>query len=774
MKIVLAHPPLDDPTLPYHSTAYLAGHLVHCGFDDVAIRDVNIEMVNWTFEEAVFSSFYEEADRRLKALERKGSLSFLEQEEYLGLWRQHRVSYEQLQRSLAGLRDRDAFLAFDEYKTFRMSLLRYESMLGSLSYPGDVTNFRQVSRGRFSPYNFRDLFEPGLTATICQVFDRFLDERLADDAQLAAADCLGLSIVYDHQMFHALHMARWAKRRWPDKQILLGGTSISQFYKYIRDKQQMRRFFEMCDGIVVGEGETALCQIADAGQVKPGAKVHNLISYDRTADKLYLPDCIHYENVPALGRPLFRYPWDLYLAPARGINYSPTRGCYWNRCTFCDYGLNTSKPTSPWRERRVDQAVDDLRSAIGETGARYVYFAVDVMAPAYLDRLSDAIAAADLDIRWAAEMRLEKVFTQDRCAKLAASGCVCVSFGMESGSQRILDLIDKGTKVAFMGETMKNFAEAGVAVQLMAFSDFPSETAAEKAETHRFVRDHDDYWSTGGIGTFLLTGTAIVAKDPGRFGVRLIEKQDVDVLRAPAYELEDDARGEESKAMLTEDRDASFDARGNIFPLMLGRPWAGGTDSLHSMIYYDFYGRRFFRDNLDTDDAMSDEQLLACAVGVPGVLRDSPYDLATILRERKQMASYLAALAKVPREPTQQAYREWAAGRTALAAGPQRRYWAMAGAKCVRIDPFVYQLLAATETQTVTLRELLGRVDQPEAARFLRYFRRLAAQGLIVLTASQKAAMPTAAGRSRGPRQGWTPRHSEPGSDPAPMVAAPR
>jgi anaerobic magnesium-protoporphyrin IX monomethyl ester cyclase len=774
MKIVLAHPPLDDPTLPYHSTAYLAGHLVHCGFTDVAIRDVNIEMVNWTFEEAVFSSFYEEADRRLAAFERKGSLSFAEQEEYLGIWRQRRIPYEQLQRSLAGLRDRDAFLAFDDYKTFRTGLLHYQGMLGGLSYPCDLSNFRQVSKGRFSPYNFRDLFDPGLTAKVCQVFDRFLDERLADDAQFAAADCLGLSIVYDHQMHHALHMARWAKRRWPDKQILLGGTAVSQFYKYIRDKQEMRRFFEVCDGIVVGEGETALCQIADAGQIEPGAKIHNLISYDRAADKLYLPDCIHYENVPALGRPLFRYPWDLYLAPARGINYSPTRGCYWNRCTFCDYGLNTSKPTSPWRERQVDQAVDDLRAAIGETGARYVYFAVDVMAPSYLDRLSDAITAAGLDIRWAAELRLEKVFTRDRCAKLAASGCVCVSFGMESGSQRVLDLIDKGTKVAFMGETMKNFAEAGVAVQLMAFSDFPGETADEKAQTHRFVREHDDHWSTGGIGTFLLTGTAIVAKDPGRFGVRLIEKHDIDVLRAPAYELENDARAEESKTMLTEDRDASFDEHGGIFPQTLGRPWAGGTDSLHSMVYYDFYDRRFFREHVDTVNAVPDQQLLACAVVVPGVLKDSPYDLARIVGERKQMSSYLAELAKAPREPTLKSYREWTIQRAALAACPQRSYWAMAGAKCVRIDPLVYRLLAASQTQTVLLRDLLSRLDEPEAARFLRYFKRLAAHGLIEFKLPQAAAKLAAAGRSDRARQGWTRRDSAPDSDPAPMVAAPR
>jgi hypothetical protein len=43
MKIVLIHPPLDDPTIQY-ATAYLAGHLRAKGLDDVVMRDVNIGM----------------------------------------------------------------------------------------------------------------------------------------------------------------------------------------------------------------------------------------------------------------------------------------------------------------------------------------------------------------------------------------------------------------------------------------------------------------------------------------------------------------------------------------------------------------------------------------------------------------------------------------------------------------------------------------------------------------------------------------------------------
>jgi hypothetical protein len=63
MQLTLIHPPFDDPTLPYHSTAYLAGHLMHCGFSEVVTRDLNIEFINYALEEASVESFYSEPEQ---------------------------------------------------------------------------------------------------------------------------------------------------------------------------------------------------------------------------------------------------------------------------------------------------------------------------------------------------------------------------------------------------------------------------------------------------------------------------------------------------------------------------------------------------------------------------------------------------------------------------------------------------------------------------------------------------------------------------------------
>ena len=705
-KIALIHPPLDDPTIPYHSTAYLKGHLHHNGFTDVTMRDVNIEFVNYCLEENTANIFYEEAERRLKLLNGCDRLSFPQQEEYYGLLCARRPD---LPKIVKGLRSIDAFLDYESYVSNVGELNVYFELLGALSYPMEFDNLMPRTKGRLSFYTFDDLLSEDLANRVCYPMARFFEERLRHDPYLADRDLFGISIVYDHQLVHALHLARLLKSAWPSKQVVLGGTAMSQLYKYSKNKQSIKRLFTICDALVVGEGETALCEIAT--QDKPLNEVHglaNTITYDSFHDQVRLPD-IRYENVAALGRPIYDHPWDLYLSPMRGINYSPTRGCYWNRCTFCDYGLNTDKPTSPWRERKIDQVISDLEAARRDYGIRYVYFAVDVMAPGYLERLSDAILASKLDIRWAGEIRMEKIFTPDRCEKMVRSGCVCVSFGMESGSQRILDLIDKGTKTWNMAQTMRNFAQAGIAVQLMAFKEFPTETEEERQQTIDFVHDNAEFWAAGGIGKFLLTGTSIVAQNPSKFGVTVVETSGSDIARAMAYSIDSPTA---RNANLTEDADSSFDDSDSIFPTTLGRPWAGGTDTLHSMIYYDSFGQSFFKQHSlefhSSSKPRAKDELLQCTVRLKSKLVMSSVELTQIFANRAAFKTHLQKQLAIPAEPTNYGFFQWQMNAQLAQSFPDgKTCWLLKRHEAAKLEKPIYNLLQLLDQHRFSLGKVL-------------------------------------------------------------------
>jgi Radical SAM superfamily len=733
MKITLIHPPLDDPTIPYHSTAYLAGHLYLNGFTDVGMRDLNIEFVNYCIEPDVVNAFYEEGDRRMRLHAQAANLGFQDQEQYYALSSAPRVDAAEIQKAAMAFRQRDTFLDYSTYIGNVNRLTAYFGFLGALSYPADIESFTIKTRGRISVYNLADLFNADLAARVCSPLVRYFENRLCDDVELARTDLFGISIVYDHQLFYAVHLARLFKQRWPEKRLVLGGTAISQLYKYLKDKSLMKRFFALCDAVVIGEGETAICQIAASAETLfDGSPLMNTITCNRDKDTLVFPP-LSFEDVSTLGAPIYQHPWDLYLSPERGINYSPTRGCYWSRCTFCDYGLNNDRPTSPWRERGIDQVIADLKKAQTDHGIKYVYLAVDVMAPGYLERFSDAVIAAGLDIRWGAEIRMEKIFTPERCMKLADSGCVSMSFGMESGNQRILDLIDKGTKVAFMGETMKNFSQAGIAVQIMAFTDFPTETTAEKAATYKFVEDNSDSWAAGGIGQFLLTGTSLVAKNPAKFGITLADTQDADVARAIAYSVDTSA---DLKTNLTEDIDGSFHDPGNIFPILLRRPWAGGTDTLHSMIYFATYGSRFFRqhalDKIAPASPSGRDAILKCTMVVNGTLTESGLDLSEIFKNRDRFVSYLRERMAIPAEPTYGHFCEWESGVSRVGpSGDMKTYWLVSAREAVKLARPVYKILALADQQKLTIAQLLKGSTGELTNTLIEYFIELQKRGLL-------------------------------------------
>jgi anaerobic magnesium-protoporphyrin IX monomethyl ester cyclase len=98
---------------------------------------------------------------------------------------------------------------------------------------------------------------------------------------------------------------------------------------------------------------------------------------------------------------------------------------------------------------------------------------------------------------------------------------VCISFGYESASQRILNLIDKGVNIQDVLQILQQLSEENIGVQMMGFIGFPSESLEEAFETFTFLKDNRECWTLAAIGDFLLTPNAIVAKKFRDFGIKI-------------------------------------------------------------------------------------------------------------------------------------------------------------------------------------------------------------------------------------------------------------
>src|SRR5262249_16033083 len=151
-------------------------------------------------------------------------------------------------------------------------------------------------------------------------------------------------------------------------------------------------------------------------------------------------------------------------------------------------------PTSPSREVSIERLVEDLRNLSKLT--KYVYFAVDAMSPRFVKKLCAAIIDNEIDLRWSAELRLEKTFFDKTFGRmLRKAGCVAISFGYESGSQRVLDLIDKGVQISGVPAVLRELADNNIGAQMMGFVGFPSETPEEARTTFQFLLDNVELWT---------------------------------------------------------------------------------------------------------------------------------------------------------------------------------------------------------------------------------------------------------------------------------------
>jgi hypothetical protein len=587
---VLLYPPITDPTAPYHSLVYLASYARAHGFPDVAVRDTNVEALHYCARPAVLGELMAGWEERRRRLGAKPSLARGEQLEYLHLTRAGGLEPDDPQKAIAALRDPATFYDYAIYRDAVRCLQLWMASLSCEAFPGQFkAGGHALEASLFSKSSVADLTDEAVLDRVVGPFRPYYHHELFPDLSRRRPAVVGINVTYTSQLPYALWLVRQLRRLLPDACIVCGGTEVSGVWKYLVDRMYFGRLFQGADACVIGEGESAfvaLLEAVSAGK-NPGA-IPNVVQLDRRRGRHAPPPDVVYEDLDRLPAPEYALlrP-DLYFSPHPLVYYSPTRGCYWNKCTFCDYGLNFGTPTSPWRQRGLERTIDDLRAAARFTP--FLYLSVDVLAPGALLKLAQGIVDADIDVRWAAEIRLEKYFTRERCELLRQSGCVAVSVGFESGSQRILDRIRKGTRLDDVETTIRGFTEAGIAVQMMGFTGFPTESCADAMASIDYLLRNEDSWTVAGLGDFVLTPGAIVAQRPTDFGIR-------DVRPAAGDDIAVFLRFRESTPARTpEEERAVRQAKRQLGRTEFDRPYAGGIDTAHSIFYYARYGLRFPR-----------------------------------------------------------------------------------------------------------------------------------------------------------------------------------
>jgi hypothetical protein len=517
MKVLLIFPPFWVPYRPYLSLPSLTAYLKNSGID-VVQKDFNIEAYDIMMSKGYLLETGEKLQKQFDILDSKDKLSGgIEQQYYSELYKAKAgIPYiaGKIDKAKRTFRNNKDFYDINKLTEARELLKQAQSIISTACFPGgedfvwplnmriqrSFENIKKISENRDkNPYI--NLYESYLLP--------FIEEQ--------APDLIGISVAGDSQFIPALTLSRMIKKSASKAHITLGGYMVTILSDVIGKYPEL--FTDYFDSAIINEGERPILELAQAlAQGKTLKNVSNLIYYHN--GEVHTNEVLPAADANTLPTPDFEgLPLDLYLSPETVLPILASRGCYWGKCAFCSH--NESYRWS-YKTRSADKVVDDMQELSKKHGVSHFAFSDEAIAPAAMNKLCDELISRGTEFRCSTNVRLERQFTAELCNKMYKAGFRLLYLGLESGCDRVLDLMEKGTDRETAIEVCKNVHNAGIWNHLYTFLGFPTESAEEAQQTIDFLINHKDIIHSFNIASFLLNKGAEVVRCPQKYGITSI------------------------------------------------------------------------------------------------------------------------------------------------------------------------------------------------------------------------------------------------------------
>lgn len=167
------------------------------------------------------------------------------------------------------------------------------------------------------------------------------------------------------------------------------------------------------------------------------------------------------------------------------LNIVASRGCPY-RCNWC------AKPIygDSFSVRSAAAVAAEMRRLKCDFGADHLWFADDIfgLRPKWVRELADEVERLDAAVPFKMQSRVD-LMTPDNVSALRRAGCAEVWMGAESGSQKILNAMDKGTRVDQIAKARENLKREGIRACYFLQFGYPGETWHDIRSTIRLVSD---------------------------------------------------------------------------------------------------------------------------------------------------------------------------------------------------------------------------------------------------------------------------------------------
>lgn len=286
----------------------------------------------------------------------------------------------------------------------------------------------------------------------CNFDVELLIDVLKDPGKIVGISCMTNLLPF------TIYFCKKYKEVYPDRKLVLGGVGPSPV------ADEILKSFSFIDAVITGEGEINMLKF-----VKGNFNCCPSSDYPKNLNDIPLPayhllDFAKYDAAPSI---------------------ITSRGCPF-RCTFCTEPYNFGN--SGVRLRNIDQVIEEIELLHRLSGHDLFLFQDDIL-PLNKEHFRDLINGfrkLSFRILWKCFCRVDLI-TEDLMKDMADNGCVQIRYGIESGSNFILEKIKKGFIIQSAYETVCKSFKYFPSVHASFIWGYPFESPENFRETIRWI-----------------------------------------------------------------------------------------------------------------------------------------------------------------------------------------------------------------------------------------------------------------------------------------------
>ena len=272
------------------------------------------------------------------------------------------------------------------------------------------------------------------------------------------------------------YAARAIKRLQPAARVVIGGPHATPL------AEELLAHEAAFDAVCIGESDdTFLELLARHERGEPWAGTLGTVTREGRA-----PERPQIKDLDSLASPQTYFPTHILMT---------SRGCPW-ACTFC--GAETSWGRG-FRANSIDYVLDAMETVLPQLSVKMIQIKDDTFTTNKKRVLEfcKALRARKLGVLWSCDTRVD-LLTDELCKEMRLAGCSRLSLGVESGSQKVLDAIDKKITPDEIARSTELAKKYGIKVRYYMMLGNRGETRETFEETLRFLeraRPHEYVFS---------------------------------------------------------------------------------------------------------------------------------------------------------------------------------------------------------------------------------------------------------------------------------------